>query len=95
MIASWPVDSTSLAHLCTEALYLVLLMSAPALLVSLIVGVAIGLVQAVTQIQEQTLSFVPKLAAVALALVLFGSMMGAQVVHFTESLWNNMPTLAP
>lgn len=95
MIASSAVDSTSLAHLCTQTLYLVLLVSAPALVVSLVVGVAIGLVQAVTQIQEQTLSFVPKLAAVALALVIFGSMMGGQILRFTEDLWTNMPTLAP
>jgi flagellar biosynthetic protein FliQ len=48
----------------TEALYLALILSGPALLTSLVVGVGIGLVQAVTQVQEQTLSFVPKLIAV-------------------------------
>ena len=93
MVASSVVDSTSLSHLCTQALYLVLLASAPALVVSLVVGVAIGLVQAVTQIQEQTLSFVPKLAAVALTLVVFGSFMGGQLLRFTESLWSSLPTL--
>ncbi|MBK8170616.1 MAG: flagellar biosynthesis protein FliQ [Sandaracinaceae bacterium] len=85
------MDSASLSHLCTQALYLVLLVSAPALLVSLVVGVAVGLMQAVTQVQEQTLSFVPKLVAVALALVLFGGFMGGELLRFTHSLWSSLP----
>nr|MCU0674288.1 flagellar biosynthetic protein FliQ [Myxococcota bacterium] len=52
------MDPADLARLSAETLYLVLLVSAPALLVSLFVGFGIGLLQAVTQVQEQTLSFV-------------------------------------
>jgi len=76
-----------------EVLYLVLLVSAPALLISLLVGFSIGLLQAVTQVQEQTLSFVPKLVAVAAALAIGGGWMGGQLLRFTEVLWRSIPLL--
>lgn len=87
------MDDAELTRLTAETLYLVLLVSAPALVVSLVVGLMIGLLQAVTQIQEQTLSFVPKLVAVALALVVAGGWMGAQLLRFTDSLWTAIPDL--
>lgn len=77
----------------TEALSLLLWVSAPPLLVSLAVGLLVALVQAVTQVQEQTLSFVPKLAAVALVLALFGGVMGAELLHFTRALFLALPEL--
>ncbi|MEM6955890.1 MAG: type III secretion system export apparatus subunit SctS [Myxococcota bacterium] len=92
-IHSSPMDGAELTRLTAEALYLVLLVSAPALLVALVVGFIIALLQAVTQVQEQTLSFVPKLVAVGGALVAFGGWMGAQLLRFTESLWTALPTL--
>ena len=82
-----------LTRLAAEGLYLVLLVSAPALLVSLVVGLAVGLLQAVTQVQEQTLSFVPKLVGVALALALGGAWMAGELVRFTQGLWSAIPTL--
>jgi flagellar biosynthetic protein FliQ len=85
--------SGELGRWLAEALYLVLWVSAPALLVSLVVGLTVGLVQALTQVQEQTLSFVPKLAAVALALALSGELMGAEVLRFTHALWMAIPEL--
>jgi flagellar biosynthetic protein FliQ len=89
------VDSGELTRLTAETLYLVLLVSAPALLVSLAIGLAIGLLQAVTQVQEQTLAFVPKLAAVALSLAVAGGWMAAELVRFTTSLWQAIPTMFP
>lgn len=89
------MDPADLARLSAETLYLVLLVSAPALLVSLFVGFGIGLLQAVTQVQEQTLSFVPKLVAVGLVLALGGGWMGAQLLRFTETLWSAIPDLVP
>jgi flagellar biosynthesis protein FliQ len=62
-------------------------------LVSLVVGLAVALVQALTQVQEQTLSFVPKLAAVALALAVTGGLVGAEVLRFTQALWAAIPEL--
>lgn len=88
-----PVDPSELSRLTAETLYLVLLISAPALVISLVVGFIIALFQAVTQVQEQTLSFVPKLVAVATALVAFGGWMGGQLVRFTTTLWTAIPTL--
>jgi len=89
------MDPADLARLSAETLYLVLLVSAPALIVSLLVGFGIGLLQAVTQVQEQTLSFVPKLVAVGLVLALGGGWMGAQLLRFTETLWSAIPDLVP
>jgi len=89
------MDPADLARLSAETLYLVLLVSAPALLVSLVVGFGIGLLQAVTQVQEQTLSFVPTRVAVGLVLALGGGWMGAQLLRFTETLWSAIPDLVP
>jgi flagellar biosynthesis protein FliQ len=76
-----------------EGLLLVLLVSAPPLLASLIVGFVVSLLQAVTQIQDQSLTFVPKLAAVMLVLVAMGPMLGEQVVRFSRALWLAMETI--
>jgi len=59
--------------------------------VALVVGLIIGLVQAVTSIQEQTLSFVPKLAAMALVFVLLGSWMANVLITYTTDLFGNLP----
>jgi flagellar biosynthetic protein FliQ len=69
-----------------EGLLLVLLVSAPPLLASLVVGVVVGMFQAATQIHDQTLVFVPKLLVVALVLLSLGPVLGAQVVRFTQVL---------
>lgn len=87
------MDSAELTRLTAETLYLVLLISAPALLVSLAVGFIVALLQAVTQVQDQTLSFVPKLVAVAAALVVMGGWMGAHMIRFTDSLWRAIPEM--
>ncbi len=70
-----------------EGLLLVLLVSAPALLASWLVGFVMGLLQSATQIQDQTLAFVPRLAAVGLVLVAMGPALGSQVVRFSQALW--------
>ena len=76
-----------------EGLLLVLLVSGPPLLASLAVGLVVSLVQAATQIQDQTLVFVPKLAAVLLVLAALGPMLGAQVLRFMQALLLAIPTL--
>jgi flagellar biosynthetic protein FliQ len=87
------VIAADLTRLLTEALYLVLLVSGAPLLVSLVVGLAVGLMQAMTQVQEQTLTFVPKLLAVGLVITMLGGWMGAEVVRFTSQLWTSIPAL--
>jgi len=69
-----------------EAIMIALLVSAPMLLMGLIVGLAISIMQAVTQVHEMTLTFIPKILAVALALLLFLPWMINQLVDFTTRL---------
>ncbi|UJR79597.1 flagellar biosynthesis protein FliQ [Sandaracinus amylolyticus] len=87
------MTAADLARLTAETLYLVLLVSGPVLAVSVVVGLAIALLQAVTQVQEPTLSFVPKLVAVALTLALVGAWMSGELVRFTSELWLAIPRL--
>ncbi|MFO0692482.1 MAG: type III secretion system export apparatus subunit SctS [Polyangiales bacterium] len=86
------MHSAELLRLGAQALELVLRVSLPVLLASLVVGLLVGLGQAVTQVQDQTLSFVPKLLAVAATLALVGGSMGAEIARFTESIWLAIPT---
>lgn len=83
-------DVITLARQMLEA---TALLSAPLLLTALVVGVVIGLFQAATQINEMTLSFVPKLLAMGLVLALTGSWMLRLLIDFTVRLFANIPHL--
>ena len=74
-----------------HTLMIALQLSLPVLLFALVAGVMVSIFQAVTQIQEFTLTFVPKLLAVILALALFGSWMISTMVHFFTDVYNHMP----
>jgi flagellar biosynthetic protein FliQ len=76
-----------------EGLLLAVLLSAPPLLASLLVGFLVGIVQAATQIHDQTLAFVPKLVVVALTLLALGPVLGAQLVRFTQALLLAFPAI--
>jgi flagellar biosynthetic protein FliQ len=76
-----------------EALQVALLLGAPVLLTALGVGLVIGLVQAATQIQEMTLSFIPKLIGMALALAIAGPWMLQLLVGYTDRLFRSIPGL--
>lgn len=73
----------------SEALYLVIKVSAPVLLVSLVVGLIISIFQTVTSIQEQTLTFVPKIIAVFLTLIIIGHWMLNEMTQFMIRLWSD------
>ncbi|MBL7685694.1 MAG: type III secretion system export apparatus subunit SctS, partial [Deltaproteobacteria bacterium] len=75
-----------LVSISKQSLYLVLVLSAPAVLIALIIGLAISLVQATTQIQEQTLTFVPKLIAVMVILSLTGPWCMVQLMAFSKHI---------
>lgn len=75
--------------IASKALFLVIKVSLPVLLVSLCVGLIISIFQTVTSIQEQTLTFVPKIVAVFLSLILFGNWMISSIVDFMIELWSN------
>ena len=79
-------DVTAIA---SDALFLIIKVSAPILLVSLIVGLIISIFQTVTSIQEQTLTFVPKIIAVFLTLILLGNWVLTQITEFMNRLWAN------
>ncbi|HNZ29152.1 MAG: Flagellar biosynthetic protein FliQ [Candidatus Aerophobetes bacterium ADurb.Bin490] len=74
-----------------EALLLTLLVSAPLLGLALIVGVMISIFQAITQIQEMTLTFVPKIIVVLVAMIIFGPWMLRILINFTSQLLLNLP----
>ena len=87
--------SGALLHLAREALVLSLLVSAPPLLAALLVGLATGLLQAVTQVQDQALGAVPRIAAVLAALVVAGPWIGGRLVRFAEAAFALAAALPP
>ena len=76
-----------------QALFLIIKCSAPLLLVSLIIGLIISIFQTITSIQEQTLTFVPKILAVFLTLMLVASWIGSNLTDFMNQLWSSFSTL--
>lgn len=87
------MSDTAVVEIVLAAIIVTAKVSAPILIVSLVVGLAVSLVQAVTQIQEATLAFVPKLVAVAVVIVVAGNWMLGQVVAFTRDLFDTLPRL--
>jgi len=84
------MDVNSAMQIGQQALTMILLLSAPMLILSLIVGLAVSIFQATTQIQEATLAFVPKIIVVFLSFVLFGHWMISTAVNFTKNLFLNI-----
>ncbi|OPY85188.1 MAG: Flagellar biosynthetic protein FliQ [Smithella sp. PtaU1.Bin162] len=85
------MTTDAIAGLMVETIKITLLVSAPMLLVGLIVGVLISLFQAVTQIQEMTLVFVPKIVAVMITLVAASPWMMSLMINYTQNLFANIP----
>jgi flagellar biosynthetic protein FliQ len=82
-----------LTSITQEALYLVLIASAPPVIMSLLVGFIIALFQATTQIQEQTLTFAPKVVVVFGVLAMTGPWIGHQLIRFTFHIFDRFPAL--
>ena len=76
-----------------QAMQLAFMVAMPLLLVALVVGLVVSVFQAVTQIQEQTLTFIPKIVAMGVTLVVAGPWMLNQVVAYTQQLYSSIPTL--
>jgi len=85
-------DSTVL-NLASQALILITKLAGPVLAVSLFVGLVVSLFQVVTSIQESTLTFLPKLVAIGLVLLLLGHWMLGTAVAYTENLYNSIPQI--
>ncbi len=78
------MNANDVGTVLQRALYTVLLVGGPIVLVTMVVGLAVSIVQAATQVNEATLTFVPKLVVVALLLLLFGGAMFGQLAEFTR-----------
>ena len=87
------MDTDTVVSLATQAMSLALKISIPLLGVGLVVGVLISIIQAVTSIQEQTLSFIPKVLAMAAVLVIGGPWMLNQLMSYTAELWTSIPNM--
>ena len=78
-------------QLTYQALILILILSGPPIIISMILGLLVAIFQAATQIQEQTLSFTIKLFAVIITLIILGQWLGAQIMHFANTIFQNFP----
>ncbi len=79
----------TVTEIVRNALYTIIICAAPMLLISLIVGLTISIFQTITSIQEQTLTFVPKILGVFLILMLMGHWILNNVINYMEQLWGN------
>jgi flagellar biosynthetic protein FliQ len=87
------MNETYLLNLAQNAMLLAALLSAPILLATLLIGSLVSLLQAATQVNEFTLTFVPKIIAVIVILLFLGGWMLQQILAFTTNLYNDLPTL--
>ncbi len=79
-------------QLTYQALYLILLLSGPPIIISMVLGLMVAIFQAATQIQEQTLSFTVKLFAVIITLMMLGGWLGAQIMNFATTIFKSFPS---
>ncbi len=87
------MTDTTVINIALQTMLVALKLSAPILVTSLVIGFAISLFQSMTQIQEFTLAFVPKVVGVGVALLLCGNWMLHTMVTYTEALWSQIPDL--
>jgi flagellar biosynthetic protein FliQ len=83
------ITQGEILDIARDAIYNIILVSAPLLLLSLIVGLIVSIFQTVTSIQEQTLTFVPKILAVFLGMIIFGAWMLNTLTSYITQLWSN------
>ncbi len=87
------MSDVEILNILTGALSVSARIAGPLLLVALVLGVAVSLFQAVTQVQEMSLTFVPKLAGIAVTLVFAGNWMLRELVGWVDALWSSIPTM--
>lgn len=88
------MSSEFVISMAEKAVYVTPLISGPLLAIALLVGLIVSIFQATTQIQEQTLAFIPKIVAVLLALIFFGPWMLSTILSFTTELFSNLNRFA-
>ena len=89
------MDESSIMELTVNAMSLVLMVSLAPILVATFTGLLVSLLQALTQIQEQTLSFAVKLIAVSLTLLVTGRWLGGELYNFTMTILERFPLMVP
>ncbi len=87
------MDSATVVDLARQALWMTMLISGPLLAVGSLVGLVVGIFQAATSINEQTLSFIPKILAIGLTMALAGGWMINTMVDYTKSIFTRIPSL--
>lgn len=87
------MSDTAIIEIALQTMLVALKLSAPILVTSLVIGFAVSLFQSITQIQEVTLSFVPKVVGVGIALLVSGNWMMHTLVSFTQDLFAGLPTM--
>jgi flagellar biosynthesis protein FliQ len=87
------MNQDTVVNLATQAMTLALKVGGPLLLTGLVIGLIVSIFQAVTQIQEQSLSFIPKIVGVAVLIVVLGPWMLSQLIGYAQNLWLSIPQL--
>jgi flagellar biosynthetic protein FliQ len=87
------MTDSAVIDITRDALGLAAFLAGPALVLSLVIGISVSLIQTVTQIQEATLTFVPKLVGGAVLLLVMGGWMLERLTAFVTELWGSIPTL--
>ncbi len=88
MEACIQMDAGTVINIARQTIWVIVETAVPVLLISMVVGLVISLFQTLTSIQEQTLTFVPKLLAILLTIMIIGSWMLNQITGFMNNLWN-------
>ncbi len=83
------MDTGTVINIARQTVWIIVKTAVPVLLVSMIVGLVISLFQTLTSIQEQTLTFVPKLLAIMIALMIMGNWLLNEIVSFMQMLWGS------
>lgn len=84
------MSAESVISIAERGIYTVLMVSGPLILLALVIGLVVSIFQATTQIQEQTLAFVPKIVAVLLGLVFFGPWMLSHMLSYATEIFSNL-----
>jgi flagellar biosynthetic protein FliQ len=87
------MNQDTVVNLASQAMTLSLKVAGPLLLAGLVIGIVVSVFQAVTQIQEQSLTLIPKIAGIAIVIVLLGPWMLGQLVSYTTALYTAIPTM--
>lgn len=87
------MTQTEVIHICREALMMIVVLASPGLLVAMFVGLLVGIFQATTQIQEQTLAFVPKIIAVFVTLIVISGWLINVMISFANRIYAHIPNI--